>query len=547
MQQPCTARNSWPPNYIEVWQWRQNQIRLLKQRPELVAGAKIVYAQDPCLFINHWCDTYDPRNAGSEVPARMPFIMFPKQAELAEFLLAMIRGEENGLIEKSRDMGATWLCAAFSVWLWLFWEGSSVGWGSRKEQLVDKIGDPDSIFEKIRMIVKGLPKMFLPVGFNPTEHMTYMKMINPENQATITGEAGDNIGRGGRKLIYFKDESAHYQRPESIEAALSDTTRTQIDISSVCGLGNVFHRRRESGEVWTGGAAIKGRTNVFIMDWRDHPAKTQAWYDKRKAKAEQDGLMHVFAQEVDRNYSAAVQNVCIPAEWVKSAIDAHIKLGFDDSGQWVAALDVADEGGDKNALTKRKGSVLKYVDAWAEGDTGDTARRAIAECGTIKVELQYDCIGVGAGVKSEANRLKAVGQLPKGIKFIAWNAAASAQDPDGRVEKGDKESPKNKEFYANLKAQGWWELRRRFEKTHKAVTKGEKYNPDELISIPSDLKNLRQLEKELSQATVSRSASSMKMVIDKSPEGTKSPNMADSVVMAYWPIAGNYNLAGMVG
>jgi len=28
----------------------------------------------------------------------------------------------------------------------------------------------------------------------------------------------------------------------------------------------------------------------------------------------------------------------------------------------------------------------------------------------------------------------------------------------------------------------------------------------------------------------------MKLVVDKSPEGTRSPNLADAVVMAYWPM-----------
>jgi phage terminase large subunit len=28
----------------------------------------------------------------------------------------------------------------------------------------------------------------------------------------------------------------------------------------------------------------------------------------------------------------------------------------------------------------------------------------------------------------------------------------------------------------------------------------------------------------------------MKMVVNKSPDGTKSPNLADAIVMAYWPI-----------
>jgi len=104
-------------------------------------------------------------------------------------------------------MGATWICCAFSVWLYLFHPGSAVGWGSRKEQLVDKLGDPDSIFEKNRILLQYTPFWFLPRGFNDQKHMSYMKIINPETRSSVTGEAGDNIGRGGRKLIYFKDEA----------------------------------------------------------------------------------------------------------------------------------------------------------------------------------------------------------------------------------------------------------------------------------------------------------------------------------------------------
>jgi hypothetical protein len=50
-----------------------------------------------------------------------------------------VKGETGGLVEKSRDMGATWLAVSFSVWLFLFVPGATVGWGSRKEALVDRI------------------------------------------------------------------------------------------------------------------------------------------------------------------------------------------------------------------------------------------------------------------------------------------------------------------------------------------------------------------------------------------------------------------------
>jgi phage terminase large subunit len=516
-----------------VFAERQKRLAKIRGSAPMLLGAKEYYRTHPHEFIEHWCTTYDPRNAGSDRLTALPFVLFRRQRELVDLLLACMEGQTSGLVEKCRDMGATWVCVAFSVWLWVFWPGVAIGWGSRKQELVDRIGDPDSIFEKMRMLINGLPKEFLPPKFD----MSFMRIVNHETGATITGEVGENIGRGGRKSIYFKDEAAHYERPEKIEAALGDNTRVQIDISSVNGLGNVFHRRREAGIEWAPGQpVVAANANVFIMDWRDHPAKDQAWYDARRAKAQADGLLHVFAQEVERNYAASLEGVIIPAEWVEAAIDAHVKLGIREDGPWAAALDVADGGHDRNALAKRRGPVLKSVEEWGERDTGVTSRRTIAAMADIgSIEIQYDCIGVGSGVKSEINRLSDEALMPKGIRFVAWNAGAEVLNPDDRVIPGDVESPLNRDFYTNLKAQAWWELRCRFERTFKAVTEGVQYNFDELISLPSYLPNLGTIRKELSQPTVSKGMR-LKLMVDKTPEGTKSPNMGDAIVMLYWPM-----------
>jgi len=61
------------------------------------------------------------------------------------------------------------------------------------------------------------------------------------------------------------------------------------------------------------------------------------------------------------------------------------------------------------------------------------------------------------------------------------------------------------------------------------------YSQDQLISLPSTLPQLRSLQKELSQPTAVKDTR-MRLKIDKMPEGTKSPNLADAVVMAYWPV-----------
>lgn len=537
--------SDWNPNYVAVFMWRQEELLKLRSSPEMLLGAKEYYRTRPIQFILDWVDTYDPRNAGKEgMLTRMPFLLFPRQKEMIHFLQAMLEGEEDGLIEKCRDAGATWLCVAFTVWLWLFTPGVSIGWGSRKEIYVDKLGVIDSIFEKIRQVIKGLPPEFLPAEFNMKDHMSYMRIINPENGSTVVGEAGDNIGRGGRTRIYFKDESAHYERPELVEAALGDNTRCQIDISSVNGVGNVFHRRREAGEEWSEGPAIKNKTNVFVFDWRDHPAKTEEWHAARKKKFEDAGLGHVFAQEVDRDYSSSVEGIVIKPEWVNAAVDAHIKLGVEPTGRRMSGLDVADEGLDKDALVSRKGILIDFAEAFKFADTGALTRHAVKLSPTNEpVELFYDSIGIGAGVKSEANRLKNENKLPTNITFHPWAASAKVQDPDKNIIPGDKQSPLNKDYYSNLKAQAWSVVAQRFFKTWQAVVEGASFDPDEIVSLDSNMKNLHTLKRELSQATASLSSSTMKIVINKTPEGTKSPNMADSAIMSLFPVRkSNYSL-----
>jgi hypothetical protein len=378
-----------------------------------------------------------------------------------------------------------------------------------------------------------------------------MKMINHDNGSVIIGEAGDNIGRGGRTSMYFKDESAHYERPEKIEAALGDNTNVQIDISSVNGLGNVFHRRREAGVIYERGKKLEpGYTQVFVVDWRDHPEKTQRWYDDRRAKYEREGMLHIFAQEVDRNYSAAVENVIIPAEWVEACIDAHKKfvwtdangntrIGYDDDdipNIWNAGLDVADEGRDRNALTTRQWIIWRSAEEWGERDTGHTTRRAIAALQNLKkVTVQYDTIGVGAGVKSDYNRLVSEKIVdPYKIEFVPWSASAEVKDKFFHVIEDDPNSALNKDFYGNFKAQAYWSMRTRCYKTYKFITAGEMYPIDEMISIDSRMPLIHQVRKELSQSVLAHNGS-LGIIVDKQPDGTASPNLADAGVMMFFP------------
>ena len=541
----------WPPDYRGAYMWRIDTLAKLRTDPGMLASAYAYYADHPAEFIMHWMDTYNPRKTHNKW---IPFVFFTKQYEFIDYLEELRRDSASGLVEKCRDIGATWLLCAYSVWCWIFIGDDATGWGSRKEALVDKLGDPDSIFEKMRLLIRRLPDVWVPDHFKPRDHATYMKLINPDNGSTVTGEAGNNIGRGGRKTRYVKDESAHYDQAEKIQAALDDNTDVQIDISSVNGLGNVFHRKREAGIDWTPGKLIPaGFTRVFVFDWRDHPEKTQEWYDRRKAAAVREGMQHVFAQEVDRNYSAAVQNTIISYEWITSAIDAHLKIPYlrivQPPDVWSAGLDVADEGMDRNALATRQWIILRGIEEWGERDPGITMRRAVAALRMRKrIAIQYDPIGVGVGVKVEYNRLvddKLIN--PAALQLVPWNAGAAVVNPYDRVIPDDDQSLINRDFFGNMKAQAWWSIRTRFYKTWNALTNGVVYPADELISLDSTSLGsmLMPLMKELAQPTQGQ-GTGMRMIVDKKPNGTRSPNLADAVIQTFFPVpdAGGYALLG---
>lgn len=528
----------WPPDFAAEFYRRSELLKILLQDDELLAKMMDHYRSGwpGCVsFINDWCVTYDPRVA-EPAPKLMPFMLFPRQEELIRFLWECYQDKEDGLIEKARDMGATWVCVCFSIWLFLFHSGSAIGWGSRLADLVDDLGNPDSIFEKMRIVLRNLPPFFLPEEFSIDEDAPYMKILDRKRNSNIAGETGDDIGRGGRSSIYFKDESAHYKRPEKIEAALGDNTDVQIDISSVNGTNNPFYRRRDAGEEWEPGKKMpKKRTRVFILDWSSHPGKTQEWYDLRRENAERNGQLHIFAQEVDRDYAGAVDRVIIPAAWAKSLIDAHIKLGIPQEGAKMAMQDVADGGGDKNALIMREGIVCFYADHWG-GEAGEAAQYAIPECLENGVyELYYDSIGVGVGFRVEVQHMRESGTCPEDLRLYAWNAGAGVLDPDDPVIPGDSKSPTNKAQYGNLKAQSWFRVRSRAYKTHMAITKGRKYPAEELISISSKVKCLQQLVRELSQPVRKRNGEG-KTIVDKLAEGQKSPNLADGFVAVYNPV-----------
>jgi hypothetical protein len=515
------------PDYVQVFEWRLECLKRLRKDPGILWGMREYYKENPGQFIIDWGCTSDPRNVERGLPATLPFFLFPRQEEWIHWMMERWRSGEGGLSDKSRDMGLSWLSVAFACTMCLMHDGMAIGFGSRKEEYVDKRGDPKSILEKARRFLSVLPMEFIG-DWNIRKHAFHMRILFPNTDSIIAGEAGDGIGRGDRKSIYFVDESAFLPRPELVEASLSNTTNCRIDISTPHGTNNPFARKR-----------FNGKTKVFSIHWRDDPRKDEAWYLKEKDKIDDPVI---FAQEVDLDYSASMEGILIPSAWVQSAVDAHLKLNIKPSGKRSAAFDVADEGKDKNAYCGRYGILVEYLESWSGkgDDIYSSVEKVFTLCDIFNYPVVlYDADGLGAGVRGDARVINS--KRNKQVLFDAFRGSGEVVDPDsdpflrkGQA-RGSGTSRTNSDFFKNYKAQSWWALRRRFEITHRAVTKGyTEYDPDEIISLSSSLPELRKLMIELSQPTFSEDNVG-KIVVDKVPDGGLSPNLADAVMIAFAP------------
>lgn len=380
---------AWDLDVAGTFKERAERLLEIQKDPVKLAALEKYYETRPAEFINDWGCTIDPR---LDTPL-VPFVLFPKQIQFVNWLHNSFKNRQSGQVEKSRDAGATWLCGAFSVWAIKYHSNINISFGSRKSELVDKSGDPKCIFEKIRAFIYNLPDILRP----DIESDSLMK-IAASNGSTITGEGGDQIGRGGRSRIYFVDEAAFIERPEKVDAALSMNTDIRIEVSTPNGTGNPFYRKVHGGQL-----------PVFVFDWRDDPRKDEDWY--RKFCRENDPI--VVAQEVDRDYNASVADNLIDGKAVAEAMNRTVD--FEIFGPKIVSCDAARFGDDRTVIGLRQGRILHWIDVHQNISTTQIVGilvNIIEECSPDAVFI--DTVGLGAGVydqlleKYDANLIRSV-------------------------------------------------------------------------------------------------------------------------------------------
>lgn len=282
-------------------QRRKNRIEFIASDPELIKEEKkrCSMGLDGRLhFINEWCWTIDPRAKGISI---MPMKLFPIQEQLVRFLhSAIFLKQRDAVVDKSRDMGVSWVVLDVFLQAFLFERRFDGLLSSRKEELVDTKGNPASLFEKLRFQLNMMPNWLLPKNFDREKHgQNYMKILNPQTGSCLSGESSNpDLGRAGRFTAIALDEFASYPiGGYSAWTACSQSSPCKIAMSTPKGKINKFYELRFNKDVL-----------IFSMHWKNHPWKTDAWYNGQKLSMTPAEM----AQELDVNYEASQPGRILP-------------------------------------------------------------------------------------------------------------------------------------------------------------------------------------------------------------------------------------------
>jgi len=398
----------YPKDYEGNVDYRLRLMLKLANNPRMKLIVNDLCREDILFWVNTFTATYNPRKN----PSTIPFITYEYEDKLILDIVDSIKNQKDILIDKSRDMGVTWCVLLVFTWFWQFHgEGYDFLCGSRKEQYIDGIGNMDTLMEKIRFLIRNQPKWMRPAGFDWKRDSNYMKIVNPESKATITGEATNaNFSRSGRRRAIFFDEFAFWETDSEAWRASADSTNCRIVVSTPCGFNNQFAKLRHSGSI-----------PVRSLHWTLHPEKDQAWYDNECKRRNNDKVE--IAQELDINYEGSAEGVLFEFSELKKGTTNEPMLSPDRT---VVALDPAGEGEDEAVFyVSNNGQIIerKFI---ATSTDPQLATESIMLINKYNAQV-FISDSIGNSVADLVTQI--LGNNPKQVKVIKFKSSEKSKDP----------------------------------------------------------------------------------------------------------------------
>ena len=261
-----------------------------KDISKIIKQEYIKCAADPSHFMKKYCHIQHPQRG------RVLFGLYPFQDKV----LNLFKENDYAIINKSRQLGISTLCAGYSLWLMLFHKDKNVLCIATKQETAR------NMVTKVKFMYDNLPSWLkIPA---PENNKLSLRLSNG-SQIKATSASSD-AGRSEAVSLLLVDEAAFIDQIGEIWASAQQTLATgggAIVLSTPYGTGNWFHKTYTAAE---------NKDNDFIpirLPWFVHPERDQAWRDR------QDELLgdpRIAAQECDCDFSTS-GDVVFYSEWIE--------------------------------------------------------------------------------------------------------------------------------------------------------------------------------------------------------------------------------------
>jgi len=272
----------------------------------------------------------------------MPFVLWPAQEEL----LHAITTERQLLILKARQLGISWLCCAYALWLCLFHPGKVVLAFSKGQ---------DEANELTRRVTVMFDRLGAMAGIPALIKQNTEELVWANGSRFKSMPATPSAGRTFTASLAIMDEAAFMAYADRLYTAMKPTIDgggQLIILSTANGKSNLFYTLIERAQAGLGSFAFR------FLPWHVRPGRDQAWYDATAADAIDDGFMkQEYPATPDEAFEATDVSTFLPSISLWDACTADIPP-LDPHMPVILAMD-AGESSDTFATC--------LVSRWGEG------------------------------------------------------------------------------------------------------------------------------------------------------------------------------------
>lgn len=188
-------------------------------------------------------------------------------------------------------------------------------------------------------------------------------------------------------------------------------------------------------------------TGETITDRMKHRLVGRVWVEEKKRKWGEDNPLYI--SKVLGLFPQLSTDGLIPISWIQAAQERTLEPGIENE----LGVDVGG-GSNKSVVCHRRGSVFRIIRRDHNPDTMQTLGNVMSDIQTTGATItRIDSVGIGWGMVDRAAEIGKDESLPLIVRKRAQSIIG--------IKVG--ESSNDKENYANLRAEGYWGLRERFQ------------------------------------------------------------------------------------